>query len=168
MAMTKSLMSGWRVALHIAGAMLGFIVLTAGGCHGECSCPPPPNSAVIQLGCLPTEPPVVKTTGPCSVCPVVGADGAIPQGAGCAVLANSQSIVVMAEGAGTCHVDLTFGNGATSSVDLDFASEWAACGADPHGCGEGFLATGADGSPDIQVSVPEAVCDAGLDAGASE
>jgi hypothetical protein len=56
----------------------------------------------------------------------------------------------------------------TSSVDVDFMSEWIACGADPHGCGEGFLAASADGSPNIQVSIPEPLCNAGLDAEASD
>ena len=161
-------MSGWRVVLNIVGAMLGFLVFGAGGCQGECKCPPPPNEAVIHLGCLPVEPPVVKTTGLCSVCPVVLANGSIPEGAHCAVGHYSQDITLTANGAGTCHVELTFGSVATSSVDLDFMSVWRACGSDPHGCGEGFVAANADGTHFIQVSVPGPICDAGLDAEASD
>ena len=145
--------SGKRV-LRIVGAMLGFLVLGAGGCHGECSCPPPPDEAVIHLGCVTVEPPVVKTTGPCTVCPVVLANGSIPQGASCATLPNSQDIVVVAHGAGTCHVELAFGSGATSSVDLEFTSVSIACGSDP--CGEGFVAA--------DQSVPDPTCDGGPDA----
>jgi hypothetical protein len=108
---------------------------------------------------------VVKTTGPCSVCPVVLANGEIPDGSTCAVLGPSQNIMLAANGAGTCHVELTFASGATSSVDVDFMSV-------PQGCGnEAFLPVGADGSPCAacgQVSVPDPTCDAGLEAGASD
>lgn len=168
--MGKAGLSGWRVVLSMVGVMLGFIVFGAGGCihGGDCSCPSPPASATIQLGCVPSQPPVVTTTGPCSVCPAALPNGMIPPGSGCAVPQDASYVVVRAQGAGTCHVELTFGNGATSSVDVDFVSEWIACGSDPHGCGEGFLATGADGGPDNPVSVPAPVCDAGVDAKASD
>lgn len=178
MAEGKSEMSGWRIALNIIGAMLGFLVFGAAGCapaetSGACSCPKPPNIAVIHLGCASIEPPAVKTTGPCTVCPIVLANGSIPEGASCAVFGdNSQKITLTANDTGTCHVELTFGSGATSSVDLDFTSVWTGCGSDPHGCGEGFVAAIADGSPctsnGCQVSVPEPMCDAGLDAEASD
>jgi hypothetical protein len=92
----------------------------------------------------------------------------IPDGAGCAALGYSQDISVMATGAGTCHVEVTFENGATSSVDLDFTSRWFGCGSDPQGCGEGFVATATDGGPTFVVSVPGAVCASGLDAGAPD
>jgi hypothetical protein len=150
-----------------SAAALGLLVVLgggAGGC-GDPSCPPPLNSAVIQLGCVPSEPPVVKTTGPCSVCPVVLANGEIPDGSTCGALGPSQDIMLMANGAGTCHVELTFASGATSSVDVDFMSM-------PQGCGnEAFLPVGADGGPCAecrQVSVPDPTCDAGLEAGASD
>src|SRR5579872_5998023 len=123
----------------------------AGGCGlgGACSCSLPPRSATIDLGCVPIEPPVVKTTGPCS-----------------AMLENSQYITLISNSAGTCHVELTFGSGTVSSVDLDFMSHWVACGSDPHGCGEGLVATSADGSPYMPISVPAPTCnDTGLDAG---
>jgi hypothetical protein len=152
-----------------SAATLGLLVVLgggAGGCgHGQCSCPSPPQGATINLGCVPVEPPVVKTTGPCSVCPTALANGQIPEGSGCAVPANVNYIVLLANGAGTCHVELTFASGATSSRDVDFMSEWEACGSDPHGCGEGFVAVTADGSPDIQVSVPEPIC---VDAGTTD
>jgi hypothetical protein len=108
---------------------------------------------------------VVKTTGPCSVCPTALASGQIPEGSGCAVPPDTNYIVLLANGAGTCHAELTFGNGATSSVDVDFMSVWIGCGSDPHGCGQGFLATNADGNPNIQVSVPGSLCNAARDAG---
>ena len=117
-------MSGWRIAANIMGAMLGFLVFGAGGCHidSECSCPAPVSSATIELGCVPTEPPVVKTTGPCSVCPQALPNGMIPEGSGCSVPDNVAYIVLLANGAGTCHVEVTFGSGTTSSVDVDFVS----------------------------------------------
>jgi hypothetical protein len=147
MAEDKSQMSGWRVGLNTVGAMLGFLVVGAGGCQGgDCSCSPSPSGviAVIPSGC---GPPVVKTTGPCTAALV---PLAFPQ-------ENSQGLALTPNGAGTCHVEVTFGSGATSSVDLDFVSEWRACGSDPHGCGQAFVATN-------QVSVPAPTCDAGLDA----
>jgi len=128
MAEGKSGMGGWKIAPNIGGAMLGFLIFGAGGCHGgDCSCPATPASAAIELGCVPTEPPVVKTTGPCSVCPAVPPNTPIH---GCAVPENSSYIIVIASGAGTCHVDLTFANGAASSVDVDFVSQQIAncCG----------------------------------------
>jgi len=144
-------------------AALGLLVVLGGsGCsqNGACNCAPPGNTAVIHLGCVPIEPPVVKTTGPCAVCPGVLANGSIPDGITCGAVAGpSQNITLIANGAGTCHVELTFGSGATSSVDLDFMSEWEPCGSDPHGCGEGFFAA------TTTVSVPETACDAGVDAG---
>ena len=75
-----------------------------------------------------------------------------------------QDIYLEGNGAGTCHVELTFGNGVTSSVDLDFTSHWIGCGSDPHACGEEFLAVSADGSPYMPISVADPTCDAGLDA----
>ena len=144
--------------------MTGLLVVlggAAGGCgQVVCSCPGPVHSAVIDLGCVPTEPPVVKTTGPCSVCPQANPNGSIPNGSDCAAAENSQYITLEANGAGTCHVELTFGSGAKSSVDLDFVSQWAACGSDPHGCGQGFVATN-------YASVPESACDAGLEVDAT-
>jgi hypothetical protein len=63
----------------------------------------------------------------------------------------------MSNGAGACHVQVTFSNGATSSVDLTFKSQWMACGSDPQGCGEGFVGANADGGS-IQALAPAAIC----------
>ena len=119
------------------------------------------------MECLPIDPPLLKMMGPCSVCPVVLADGSIPEGAQCAVSHFSQDITLAVTGAGTCHVELIFRSGATSSVDLDFTSQWIACGSDPHGCGEAFVAASAKSGP-VTLSVPESLCGAALDAGATE
>jgi len=78
----KGGMHGRAIVLTIVGAMLGFLVLGAGECQAPCSCPPPTTSAAIELGCVPSEPPVVTTTGPCSVCPATLPNGMIPAGAG--------------------------------------------------------------------------------------
>jgi hypothetical protein len=146
-----------------SAAALGLLVVLCGeGCEsGTCSCPSPLDFAVIDFGCVPIEPPVVKTTGPCAACPGVLPIGSIPDGITCGGAAGpSQNITLIANGAGTCHVELTFGSGVTSSVDLDFMSVWAACGSDPHGCGQGFVAA------TTLLLVPEPTCDAGAsDAG---
>ena len=115
------------------------VVLGGGGCnHGECSCPAVGNSVQIHLECVPIQPPVVKTTGPCSF-----------------FVQESQEIILGATATGTCHVELTFGSGATSSVDLDITSmRIVRC------CGESDVFVGSS-----QVSVPESACDAGVDAG---
>ena len=158
-------------------AWLGLLVFAAGGCTSSSSpdpggsCAPPPDLALINLGCVPIVPPVVTTSGPCSVCPIALANGSIPDGSHCAVGHNSENIWLIGTDAGTCHVELTFGSGATSSVDVDFASEWRALGFDPHGCGQAVVPVTADGGPcpptGCQVSVPGAWCDAGLDASSS-
>jgi hypothetical protein len=169
MAEGRSAMSGTRIALNLVGAMLGFLLVGAGGCHidgigGACSCPPPSNSATIELGCVPTEPPVVKTTGPCSVCPVVLPNGMIPPGSHCGVPPNSSYVILTANGAGPCHVELIFANGAASSLDVDFVSEQrpACCGD-----GENLLPVIADGSH-TNPTVQDPTCDAGQDAAPSD
>ncbi len=166
MAKGKTGMSGWRIALTIVGAMLGLLLFGAGGCHigGDCSCPAPEQLATIELGCVPTEPPVVKTTGPCSVCPNVLPNGMIPEGSHCGVPDNAAYIVVIANGAGTCHVELTFANGAASSVDVDIVSgQIAAC----CGGGEAFHPVTADGSY-YNPTVRDPTCGAGQDAAPSD
>src|SRR5580658_5278761 len=124
----------------------------------DCKCPPPVDSATIELGCASIPPPVVKTTGPCTVCPQALPNGMIPQGSGCAVPDDAaSSITLIANGAGACHAEITFANGATSSVDVDFVSQpIAAC------CGGGaaFVPLTADGSFD-NPSVQDPTCDAG-------
>jgi hypothetical protein len=161
-----SRMSRSRIASGVVIAMLGFFLFGPGACRigGDCSCPPPSTTATIELGCVPTEPPVVKTTGPCSVCPQLLPNGMIPEVSHCAVPENANVIVLRANGAGTCHVEVTFGSGTTSSVDVDFISQQqpACCGN-----GEGFLPVTADGSyynPTLQ----DPTCDAGQDAAPSD
>jgi hypothetical protein len=84
---------------------------------------------------------------------------------------NAQNIMLTSNGAGTCHVELTFGNGATSSVEVDFM----AVSPPLPGCDDEFLAVTADGSPCngpcggyFTVSAPDPLCDAGLDAQPSD
>ena len=156
MADGKSAMTRWRVVLNIVGATLGFLAFGAGGCgtflSGTCDCPAPVDPVVIAdipVGC---EPPVVKTTGPCTA-DLAGFSSPAE---------NSRGLLLIGNDAGTCHVELTFGSGATSSFGVNFMSFWAECGSDPHGCGEGFGAANVDGSPFIQAPVTEPICDAGL------
>jgi hypothetical protein len=136
---------------------LGFVAFAAGGCSsshasppGE-NCPAPDDYAFINLGCAPVEPPVVKTTGPCTASAahfVVAAQ-------------DAQNIMLISNDAGTCHVEITLGNGATSSVDVEFMSVSRA-----FGCGQEFVPITADGNDLISVAAP--VCDAGLDAEPSD
>lgn len=104
---------------------------------------------------------MVKTTGPCTA--------SVPTFASAAM--NAQNIMLTASGAGVCHVELTFGNGAASSVDVDFMAV-----APPlPSCDESFMAVTADGSPCngpcnglFAVSAHDPTCDAGLDAAPSD
>jgi hypothetical protein len=159
---------GLRYFAIVAVPCFGFLLVAAGGCDssastaGSANCPPPDNFARINLECVPVEPPVVKTTGPCTVCKAALADGSIPEGAYCTAGLDSQIIMVMGNDAGTCHVEMTFGNGPTSAVDVDFVSVWRPLGSDPHGCGQEFAAVIESGSG--QVSVTDQMCDAGPDA----
>jgi hypothetical protein len=91
-------------------------------------------------------------------------NGMIPEGSGCAVPDNASYIILLANGAGTCHVEVTFGSGTTSSVDVDFVSEQrpACCGG-----GESFLPLTADGSY-YNPTVRDPTCDAGQDAAPSD
>jgi hypothetical protein len=117
-------------------------------------CPPPSDIFAIGLGCGSSESPVVKTTGPCTVNSVdpMSADG--------------QSLRLQTNGAGTCHVEMTFGSGATLSVDVNVTSRWRPVGSDPHACGQEFIAVNDAGSDCLpsacEFSIPGRVCDAGL------
>jgi hypothetical protein len=73
-----------------------------------------------------------------------------------------QYVYVQGNDVGTCHVALSFGSAATSSVDVDFKSEWQALGDDPHGCGPFVVVSNLDAR--YQLSIPDGFCDAG-DAG---
>jgi hypothetical protein len=73
---------------------------------------------------------MVKTTGPCTL-----TSGGDPE-----------SVSLQTSDAGTCHVELTFANGATSSVDVEIVSRWRALGSDPHGCGQEFVGVDQAGS----------------------
>jgi hypothetical protein len=141
----------WHFGVALA---LGLAVLGAGGCRaqqgdggGSANCPAPDDVAMVNLGCVPSQPPLVATTGPCTA----------------SAAQNGQDIMLTSTDAGTCHVEMTFGNGATSSVDVDFVAV-----SRPYGCGQEFVAVTADGGPCIpngcQLSVPKPMCDAGLDA----
>jgi hypothetical protein len=151
---------------NIVAVMLGFVLFADGGCRigGDCSCPSPAVSATIELGCTPAAPPVVKTTGPCSVCPQASANGMIPEGSGCAVPDNAAYVVLLASGAGICHAEVTFAGGTTSSVDVDFVSEQqpACCGG-----GGGFIPVTADGGYD-NPTLRDPACDAREDGGPSD
>jgi hypothetical protein len=67
--------------------------------------------------------------------------------------------------AGTCYVELTFGSGGTSSIDIKVISRWVAFESDPHGCGQAFIPLTESGSDCVpsacQFSLPDRTCDAG-------
>jgi hypothetical protein len=55
-----------------------------------------------------------------------------------------------------------FADGVTASVMIAYTSHWAACGSDPHGCGQMFTSV----TPMVQI---ETGCsDSGVDAGSSD
>ena len=148
-----------KLLLHRAfAAVLGLAWLGAcsngqAGSNGQTgskalgACPSPDDTAEITFGCVSHEPPVVKATGPCSV---MSSDA-------------GTSVFVQGKDTGTCHVDLTFASGATSSVDVNFMAKWRALGDDPHGCGQAIFPISDGGMPcyGCQLSVPEQTCDAG-------
>ncbi|MDB4987228.1 MAG: hypothetical protein JWN04_2406 [Myxococcaceae bacterium] len=113
------------------------------------SCAPPSDIAALDLGCIPSAPPVLKTVGPCTV-----ASGE-----------SAQTLYLQSTDAGVCHIEVTFETGVTSTVDVSFVARWRALGDDPHGCGQEFVAVtdaGSACSPSAcQFSVPEA-CDGGV------
>lgn len=113
---------------------------------GGRGCFPPVLSARVRIGCVPREPPVL--TGPC----ILGSGE------------SKETVVLTATGAGTCHVEVTFGTGARSSIDVNFIAEWRPFGDDPHGCGQAFWALNDAGSvcgAYCEFALPEGVCDAG-------
>jgi hypothetical protein len=117
-------------------------------------CPPPSDILAIDLGCGSSESPAVKTTGPCTL------NSADP------ISANKQTVYLQANDGGTCHVEVTFESGATSSVDVNIISRWRPVGSDPHACGQEFIAVDDAGSPCLpsacEFSIPGRMCDAGL------
>ncbi len=132
----------------------GWVAFAAGGCAPASqpaeSCFPADNLETVDIGCAPAEPPVLKTTGPCTATVGTG------QGAHVITLASND--------AGICHMDMTLGNGVTSSVDEDFVSIWRPLGSDPHGCGQALVPFAADGGPcsnGCELPVPKPDCDAG-------
>ena len=110
-----------------------------------CNCPAGGGETTIQLPCGTTDAPVVKTIGACTV--------AQP---------GPQTLYVVSDVAGTCHVELTLASGATSSTAIEFVSDWLPCGSDPHGCGQGVTATPS------RVPIGNQCADAGVDAGSSD
>jgi hypothetical protein len=52
-----------------------------------------------------------------------------------AALTAPDTIEVTSDVAGTCHVDLTFANGAASATDITMTAQTLACGSNPHACG---------------------------------
>jgi hypothetical protein len=141
---------------------LGLLVCATGGCGSSSTVAdsqrcPKLDFSVLNIGCVSSQQPVVKTTGPCTA---FSSDG---QNANLALILTSDD-------AGTCHVEWTFGSGATSSVDVDFMSAQLPGGSrGGGGCGQGFVAVTKSGSPCIgcQLSVPglmegTLLCDAGL------
>jgi len=142
------------LCLEIVGLLsLGLLLLPSAGCSSSHASPPggdeepshdcaEDDEAFINLGCDPIVAPAVNTTGSCTGYPdSVGGD-----------------VLLVGHDAGTCHVQIIFESGATSSVDVDFIV------VPPSGaCDEGFVTVGPDGSVcgvpgACQVSLPEPLC----------
>lgn len=117
-------------------AMRGFLP-TAGGCtvsgsSETCNCP---DTGIWPLVVIePTCPvaPEITLTGVCA-----GTEGT-----------QGGEIVFGANGNGSCHVQLLFADGSTYATDVEFTSEWLACGSNPHGCGDLITPMGLLRAPD--------------------
>lgn len=149
--------------------MLGVmgVVLALGACTetaGICSCAPPSREAAIDLGCTPAVAPTVTATGPCEVCRPALAGGERPEGSHCELQPGSKDVLILSNGAGTCHVEVRVGSGPTASIDVKFVSQWIACNADPRGCGEALIPVTPDGGLG-PLTLPEIICDPRWDAG---
>ncbi len=124
-----------RLTLGLGG-VLGFVTLIAvarslGACGSRATCCGScdgSKSAVIDFSCGSTNLTNVAVTGPCTS-PYAGDGGA-------AYAVNA--VYVNADKAGTCHVVLTFSNGASYAVDVTFQTETTyVCGSPDCGsCGE--------------------------------
>ena len=130
----------------------GLLYVALGACHGvdadRCNCPPAGvGEATIELSCVPAAEPVVTTTG----------DGDCTVGR-----PDPRTIYVVSDVPGTCHVELAFANGTTSSTDITMTSQWLPCGSDPHGCGQGAVATPST------VTLDAPCGDSGVDAASSD
>jgi hypothetical protein len=129
------------------------LYLALGACHvdaDQCNCPPAGvGEATIELSCVPAAAPVVTTTG----------DGDCTVGR-----PDPRTIYVVIHVPGTCHVELAFANGTTSSTDITMTSQsqWLPCGSDPHGCGQGAVA-----SPSL-ITLGAPCGDSGVDAASSD
>jgi len=114
-------------------------------------CPAPlDDSAEITFGCVQSQPPLVKTTGPCGV----------------TISDAGTGFSVRAHDTGNCHLDLTFGSGATSFADVNFMARWRALGDDPRGCGQEFVPVDDAGNPclgECGFLVPAPQCKAPID-----
>ncbi len=135
---------------------IGVLLFASAGCvaaspsSSASSACPKLDYAYINTGCVMSQPPELKTTGPCTAS---------------AVGQHGQDVELTAKAAGTCHVERTVGS-ATSSTDVTFALRPIPLGSDPSGCGQGFVAVTEDGGSCIgcQFPVPEWQCDAGTGA----
>lgn len=139
---------------HVAD---GSIAGTGGSSEGSSQqpgigggCPPPGDLVAFMPGCDVSGTPVVKIVGPCSL----------------GSAQDPRIIELQAHAAGTCHVDFSYPDGATSSADVTIKSMWRPLGSDPHGCGQEFFAvddTGVRCSPGACfLSVPDQSCDGGI------
>lgn len=121
----------------------------------EGHCPPPNNTALLHLGCIPSAAPTVKTTGPCGV----NNSYADPE-------MLRETILINSIDAGTCHIDVTLKSGTTTSVEVNFMANWRSLNGDPHGCGIQFVPVNDAGTSCFDAEclflVPGVACDAGL------
>ena len=152
-----------NIVLNAVIAMVGLLAFACGSSEavGVCRCPAARRGVTIELGCVPTAQPIVRTAADCFVC---FADGSTPEGGHCAASLAPSELTLSRTDAGTCHLDVTFADGATSSLEVEFISQWRPCGSDPHGCGEALIPVTPSGSSG-KLSLPAPGCSAGVDAG---
>ncbi len=122
--------AAWLLAIWASLPPLGGC--SAFGSSENCHCPATGIWPLVVIE--PTCPalPTVTLTGVCA-----GTEGT-----------EDGEIVFGANNGGTCHVQLVFADGATYATDIEFTSEWLACGSNPHGCGDLIAPAGLPEAPD--------------------
>jgi hypothetical protein len=144
-----------RAALTLA-AVLACLFAVFGSCTSSTDCCgscPASQGAVFQLTCDETDLKTVTVTGPCRT----------PDGGSSFAMGNG-IVVVDSQGAGVCHVELTFETGFAFATDVSFETRsGGVCGGPQCRCGDFVAPT----SGPFSVHNPSATCvEAGIDADA--
>ena len=140
------------------GAVLACLFAVFGSCTSSsecCNVCPASQSATFQLTCDETDLKTVTVTGPCE----------LPDGGSWFSVVNG-AVFVDSQGAGVCHVALTFGTGFTFATDVSFETQsGGVCGGPQCKCPDFVVAT----SGPFAVHNPGTTCvEAGIDAAGTD